>query len=514
MRFLVVAAAVAGIHAQTVPQFSDPQRLQKLTETFPEIDRTLERWHTERGAPGLVYGIVIDGKLAHVRAFGQSNLEAKTPVTPRTVFRIASMTKSFTALAVLKLRDEGKLSLEDPISRFIPQFSRMPLATRDAAPIRVRHLLTHGAGFPEDNPWGDQQLGISEETLDAWLNAGVPFSNPTELQFEYSNYGFALLGRIISVASGTPYAEYLDREILKPLGMTASALEPAKVPAALRAIGYRRKPDRKYEEEKPLPHGAFGAMGGLLTSAEDLARYVAFHLAAWPPRDEAETGPVRRSSVREMQEMGRSSGLTVRSATGTAPLSVVSGAYGYGLGVSRDCRFRHIVGHGGGLPGFGSFMLWLPEHGVGLFAMSNLTYAGPAGALHQALDAMKRTGALQSRELPPSPVLTMTRDTIYKSFWQTWDEAAVGKAAANNLLLDEPAEQRKAGLAKLRARGGKCTGTSEVAAENLLRGTFRIDCENGPVHVTFTLAPTQPPTIQHLAFSEQPRSNGDNVCRP
>ena len=90
-------------------------------------------------------------------------------MTADTVFRIASMTKSFTALAILKLRDEGKLSLEDPVSKWIPEFARMELPTRDAPPLRIRHLLSHSAGFPEDNPWGDQQLSATDAQLTAWL---------------------------------------------------------------------------------------------------------------------------------------------------------------------------------------------------------------------------------------------------------------------------------------------------------------------------------------------------------
>jgi hypothetical protein len=91
---------------------------------------------------------------------------------------------------------------------------------------------------------------------------------------------------------------------------------------------------------------------------------------------------------------------------------VRSQAYGYGVNISRDCHFSHIVGHGGGLPGFGSYMMWLPDYGVGMFAMTNLTYAGPAAALVEAFEILQATGALQPRELPPSPSLVSTHDVI------------------------------------------------------------------------------------------------------
>src|SRR3989442_985739 len=183
------------------------------------------------------------------------------------------MTKSFTALAILKLRDEGKLSLDDPASKWIPELGNLKYPTRDSAPIRIRNLLTHGAGFPEDNPWGDRQLAIPNERMTKWLMEGLPFSTAPDTAYEYSNYGFALLGRIVSKASGVPYSEYLAKNILAPLGMRSTTLEAATLPANVRAMGYRLL-EKEYFEEPSLPHGAFGSMGGLLTSARDLGRYV------------------------------------------------------------------------------------------------------------------------------------------------------------------------------------------------------------------------------------------------
>ena len=510
---MLAPIVLAALMAAPVPRFLDSERRQKLESGFAEADKLFERFHQVRGTPGLVYGIVIDGQLAHLKAFGVREVDSKSPVTADTVFRIASMTKSFTALAVLKLRDEEKLSLEDPVSKWIPEFAKMEYPTRDADTIRVRHLLSHSAGFPEDNPWGDQQLGISDAELDAWLKKGIPFSSSPGTAYEYSNYGFALAGRVIQKASGRSYRDYVEREILAPLGMKFSTLEPSAVPAGRRAVGYRRLRDGKYQEEKPLAHGAFGAMGGLLVSSGDLARYVAFMLDAFPPRDDAERGPVRRSSVREMQQMWRISDLTAIGATSERPLSVTTAGYGFGLRISRDCRFGHIVGHGGGLPGFGSYMMWLPEYGVGMFAMSNLTYAGPSAPMSEAFDALRRTGGLKPRQIPAPPVLTSTRDAIF-GLWSNWDDVKAGSVAANNLFVDIPAPQRKAEIERIKARVGACSDVTAVEPENLLRGVFRLNCERGTVRVMFTLAPTQPPTVQHLSFNDNPPSGDSNVCRP
>ena len=460
---------------------------------MPEVDRLFQRYAADRKISGMVWGVVIDGKLAHVQSVGVRDRSANTPVTADTVFRIASMTKSFTALAILKLRDDGKLSLEDPVSKWIPEFAKMELPTRDSAPLRVRNLMSHSAGFPEDNPWGDQQLAASDADLTKWLEKGIPFSTAPGTRYEYSNYAFGLLGRIVTKAAGVPYETYVRTQILAKLHMDNSTFEFQQVPANIRATGYRLQPDGTYLAEAPLPHGVFGAMGGLLTTANDLGKYVAFHLAAWPPRDDADNGPVRRASVREMAHLWTPSNLTLKGANAT------ESGYGYGLRVSSDCRFEHIIAHGGGLPGFGSYMAWLPEYGVGMFAMANQTYVGPSEPINQAWDALIKTGALQKRELPASSALTKMHDHI-ANLWKRWDEAEAKQIAAMNFFLDTPVAQRKSEMQKLKDEVGECRAAGPVIAENWLRGQFNISCAKGTVGVFFTLAPTQPPALQHLEF--------------
>ncbi len=489
-----------------VPRFTDPARRSKLEAAFPEIEKLFEKFQQQKGIPGMVFGVVIDGGLVLVKAFGVRDRKSKDAVTPETAFRIASMTKSFTVLAVLKLRDEGKLSLEDPAAKWIPEMAQWKYPTRDTAPIRIRELLTHGAGFPEDNPWGDRQLAVSEEKLTQWLQQGLPFSTAPDTAYGYSNYGFALLGRIVSKASGVPYREYLEKQILARIGMRASSLEPETIPAGVRAIGYKKIGDQ-YVEEPSLAHGTFGAMGGLVTTAGDLAKYVAYQLSAYPPRDDEESGPVRRSSQREMQRAARTSNLTASRPAPDAPLQAGVNSYGYGLRISTDCRFEHIVGHGGGLPGFGSYMMWLPDYGVGMFAMANLTYAGPAPPMNDAFDALRKTGALRPRELPPSAALTATRDSILR-LWSKWNDVEAEALAADNLFLDTSAEQRREEIGKIKADMGQCGQIGEVQAENLLRGKFRLGCDRGIVDAAFTLAPTMPPRLQFLRFTPAVRLEG------
>ena len=488
-------ARAAALRAEPA-RFTDPDRVAKLSATFGEIDRVFREFAERQHVPGAVWGIVIDGRLAHVGVSGYRDVAARSPVDSGTVFRIASMTKSFTAMAILKLRDEGKLSLDDPVERWVPELAGLSYPTTDSPKITVRHLLSHAEGFPEDNPWGDQQLAVSDEDMSRMMRAGIPFSNAPGVAYEYSNYGFAILGRIVTNASGVPYRRYIAEHVLRPLGMTSTTLEPASVPKDRLAQGYRWE-DEQWKLEPQLPDGAFGAMGGMLTSMRDLGVYVGALLGAWPPRDGPETGPVSRATLREMQQIHRPRpAFVTRGATGALALS--SGGYGYGLGISGDCNFAHIVAHSGGLPGFGSIMRWLPEYGVGIIAFGNRTYTGWGAPTTEALNLMLRTGALVPRTPMPAPVLVQRRDEVTRLVLG-WDDRLADSIAAVNLFLDRSADRRKAEIASLKSQVGPCrAGTGFDVVENALRGQWTLPCERGALRVSITLAPTTPPLVQHL----------------
>ena len=201
---VLLTATLAATADYPAPQFADPGRVAKLQTAMPEIDRLFRAYATDKKIPAMVWGVVIDDKVAHLGSFGVRDRATQAPVAADTAFRIASMTKSVTALAVLKLRDDGRLALEDPVSRWIPAFARMERPTRDTPPLTIRQLLSHSAGFPEDNPWGDQQLNATDAMLDDWLAKGIPFSTPPGTRYEYSNYAFGLLGRVVTKAAGVP----------------------------------------------------------------------------------------------------------------------------------------------------------------------------------------------------------------------------------------------------------------------------------------------------------------------
>jgi CubicO group peptidase (beta-lactamase class C family) len=269
------------------------------------------------------------------------------------------------------------------------------------------------------------------------------------------------------------------------------------VPASRLAHGYRLQ-DGQWLEEPQLANGSFGSMGGMLTSVSDLGKWVAYMLDAWPPRDGTEYGPVKRSSRREMQQVWRFSGASAVMDTAANTVTLSAGGYGYGLGVTRTCLFPSLVSHSGGLPGFGSIMRWLPEYGVGIVALGNLTYTGWGGVTSQALDALVRTGGLEARAPQPAPVLVTRRDQVTRLI-NHWDEPLADSLAAMNLYRDESKPRRRAEIERLvAAAGGSCRNSGPFIAENALRGRWRMRCANGDIGVGITLAPTEPATVQYL----------------
>jgi len=141
---------------------TDERRLEKIKEALLAIRTLFEKEFNTNHFPALVYGIVVDGELFTSHSFGYIDLEKQTAATSKSLFRIASMTKSFIAMGIIKLRDENKLRLDDPVDQYISEFKATDLLTSDAPIITIRHLLTHTSGMPEDDPWADRQMSITD----------------------------------------------------------------------------------------------------------------------------------------------------------------------------------------------------------------------------------------------------------------------------------------------------------------------------------------------------------------
>ncbi|HVF37214.1 MAG TPA: serine hydrolase domain-containing protein [Sphingomicrobium sp.] len=465
--------------------------------TLVEVDRIFADWRLSAHAPGLVYGIVADGRPVHVRTFGVLDTGTSAPVRPDSLFRIASMSKAFTALAILKLRDEGKLRLDDPAELYVPELKGWSYPTADAAKIRVRDLLNHSAGMVEDNPWGDRQQVLTEAEFTTLLKAGVPFSRAPGLSMEYSNVGYALLGRIITNVSGQPYQEYIRSGLMLPLGMSSTTFDVFTSPVARRAIGYRWQ-DNRWVREPDMKDGAFGAMGGVETSAQDYARWIAFLLSAWPARDGPDNGPVRRSTVREIVTGSNFAGGRDRNtAAGGTPCRQAV-AYAMGWGVADDCDLGRIVSHGGGYPGYGSIAMLLPDKGVGIFAFSNRTYGGPSLPATRALLALNKAGALKDRPLAVSAGLA----SAYDAARSVWRSGNIGSAPlANNVLMDRDAVAWAKLVSGVKSEVGNCPATEPVQPLSAMEGRFTWTCSHGRVEGRVQRAPTPTVTIQALEFA-------------
>ena len=496
-------AAGAALAMLVAPSLAAQADRTKMATAFADIDRLFTDFATQQHVPGAAWGIIVDGELAHAGASGVRDIASKAPVDADTVFRIASMTKSFTAMSILKLRDQGKLSLEDLAEKYVPEMKGLAYPTTDSPRITIRHLLSHAEGFPEDNPWGDRQLADSDERLSQMIKGGIPFSNAPGIAYEYSNYGFAILGRIVSNVSGVKYTDFVTANVLKPLGMTSTSLEPSTVPPNRLAHGYRWE-DNVWKNEPLLSNGSFGSMGGMLTSVRDLSRYVGVFLSAWPPRDGPEAAPIKRSSLREMQQVWRPAPASVVRDRSTGAVQLNSGGYGFGLRISQSCSFRHIVSHGGGLPGFGTVMTWLPEHGVGIIAFGSLTYTGWGRAATEAFERLSKSGGMAPRLPTPSPALTRAREAVSRLI-VSWVDKLADEIAAENLFLDQSKDRRRSEIERLRETVGACTpGSGFDDVPNALRGRWTMSCEKGNLEVAITLAPTMPPKVQMLEVRVAP----------
>lgn len=468
------------------------------------IDERMLAFQKESHVPGMVWGVVKDGRLMHFTANGVQSLETGERVTGDSLFRIASMSKAFTALAILKLRDEGKLQLDALAETYVPELKAWTYPTSDSPRIRVRDLLSHVGGMVTDDPWGDRQQPMPEAEFTRLLKDGVPFTRAPQTRFEYSNVGYALLGRIVTNVSGKPYDQYIMGEIMRPLGMNDTRYEVRDAPMARTAVGYRWE-NEAWSPEPVLPHGVFGAMGGVQTSANDYVKWMTFLLDAWPARDGPETGPVKRASVRELSQGLNFPMIVKRPGLEEGQSCSYANTYAMGMNASQDCDLGFALGHSGGYPGYGSNLLLLPDQGVGLFVFANRTYAGPSLTNRLAALELHKAGMLKGRTWPVSGMLAEAHKAVGAMY--AAGSVKPGEAAlAMNFLLDRSAENWAAEFARLKEQAGECKPETPVilGASGDLDGYFTWTCEKGEMDGNIVLAPTRKVGIQSLRFGFVP----------
>ena len=465
-----------------IPRFTDPRRKEKLLAAVPQLERHFAELATTAKLPGLAVGLVIDGELAWSKGYGVRDVDSKLPVDADTVFRLASLTKSFTGMAVLQLRDEGKLSLDEPAQKYLPELAGIVYPTRDSPLLTLRMLLTHLGGLPHDPPTPSEDRGPTEEGILKFLQGfqldATPNVNPA-----YSNFGFELAGSIVARVSGIPYRDYLISHVLRPLGMTSTGFEADEKRLA---SGYLWDHET-LTHPKRIELGA-DAGGGLFSTLHDLARYAAFELSAWPPRDDADDGPLRRSSVREAQQIGSWWGLQVEPRAPGQPTRATASGYGFGWGHDETCDFDAVVAHSGSLvDGYRSTLYALPDRGVAIVALANsvpFTDDLEDGVM-EGLRLLDATGALAKRVLEPTRPMQVARDALL-ALTVHWDEVA-----ATSAFIPEDASALPtihAHFVEDRTLVGACHVTT-TTVEDRLHLRWEMACDRGGEHFTMELSP-------------------------
>lgn len=326
----------------------------------------------EHHVPGAAVGIVKGGKLAWSAGFGFADLVSRRPCDEHTLFQIGSITKTFTAAAILQLCDWRLFGLDEPLGRYIGEFRGVRNRFGTIDQITLRRLLTHHSGLVDEPPTGHWKTGTPLMMAD--IMASIPrleIAIEPDSAYKYSNLGYAFLGELVARVSGRPYADYVCDEILRPLGMESSCFRIPDTARSIAATGYASHPYEDlpaasvpWDEQaaapsgEPEPAGGYSASGGLRSSVADLARWISFQFST----GEAAGEGARVLSERSLREMHR--------VYSTEP----DWKTGYCLAWSAtrigDDIYLH---HGGAVPGFLSFIAFNKLYGVGVIALTNST---------------------------------------------------------------------------------------------------------------------------------------------
>jgi CubicO group peptidase (beta-lactamase class C family) len=454
-------------------------------------------------APSLVYGALAGGGLVASGGFGTLDGTGTAP-TVHTAYRLASITKSFTAAALLWLRDAGGLSLDAPVTDFLPASADLRRPTADAPVPTLRMLATMSGGLPHDDPWADRQEAMADAELDALLAAGIRFPFVPGTRWEYSNLGYTLLGRAIQVAAGRSYHAVVEEEILAPLGLASTGFSADVAAPGGVAVGHHRIADTWV----PLAftgRGAFSPLGGLFSTVTDLTQWMQFFIDGHRGR---RGGPLSPATRREMQQGYR---MIPPGSDGAPPLPLTT-AYGFGLVVEQDPVRGEIVSHSGGYPGFSAHMRWHPVTGLGVVAFENATYAGvsqPATvALGLLLDDVGRRPGWE-----PWPE-TLAAQAAVMALLRSWDDALAERLFSDNVALDEPYDRRRAAITAMLARAGALGEIDDERGEAPSDRSWRVRGEHADLRCEIALTPLQPPRVQTLEIKLEPRGAGNGDTAP
>ncbi|MBM4438909.1 MAG: serine hydrolase [Candidatus Rokubacteria bacterium] len=374
---------------------------------FDRLSAWIEGQMAVRGWPGLSIGVVRDQQLVWARGFGWADVERRVAATPGTRYRVASITKTFTATAILQLRDAGKLRLDDEVRAHLPWFTpATPFA--DAPPITIRHLITHTAGLPREAPfpyWTDGAFPPLAQIRAAIATQASVL--PTETRWKYSNLALVVAGEVVAAASGESWGAYLTRHVLEPLGMRDTRVDtPAPDdPRLARPYGRRLASGERLAAHASDVAGV-SAAAGLTTTVEDLARFVMQQL-----RTGAGGGILRPSTLLEMQ---RIHWLEPEWQAG----------WGLGFHIVRVGR-RTLVGHAGVLRGYRSDYRFAPAEKLGVIVLINGDDGEPRLVVDKAFEWL-------APELAPAAPPAATPDPA----WQRYVGRYRGPMRDTEVLLD------------------------------------------------------------------------------
>jgi CubicO group peptidase (beta-lactamase class C family) len=466
--------------APPLPAFPNPDRRERLLESVPRLSQRIEQLMAADHIPGLAAGLVIDDELAWAQGFGVADLETGRPVTPKTTFRIGSITKTFTMTAILRLRDEGKLELDDPVAAHLPSASAIGHPTDEPRGFTIRQVLLHASGLPRVGTFdfeGPDHV-VDRAEIEASL-AALELEAVPGLTRSYSNLGYVLLGLLIEDVTGEGYRDHVDRVVLAPLGMRSSVWRTADVRTEL-AMPYA------YENGRPIPkhhedHGAASAGGGLYSTVEDMARYAAFQLDAWPPRSGDDPGPLRRASVREAQDIHFAPHAGVRFDATHHPHAGLGGQ-GLAWGVSRHCALGHVVGHSGRDHGYTAAIVLLPTRGVGVVLLSNQHATNLFELGELLLEDLAESPALTEREVPPDPDLERRARELLAA-GSEGDEPRLRALLSADAWTPERSAKLLERWARVRERVGPCEPATAVEVQGSTQATVRGTCERGRISI-------------------------------
>ena len=360
-----------------------------VLETWVDAQLAYER------IPGISMGVVHDQELIWSKGFGYADVERMAPATPRTIYSICSISKLFTSIGVLQLRDRGHLRLDDPVATHLPWFA-IQETYPGAAPITIEGLLTHSAGLPREAAfpyWTEASFPTSEQIIQEVSNQETLY--PARTYYQYSNLGLTLAGEIVTQVSGEPYADYVQRNILDPLGLDDTSPE---IPDAHRggqlATGYGSFRRDGTRATLPFYHvEGIAPAAGYASTVEDLAKFASWQFGI------LEHGGDEVLAANTLREMQRVHWLDPNWRT--------TRGLGFGVWRSDDKTF---VGHGGSCPGYRTQLAMRPQEQFAAIFMTNaqgvntglytrVAYEIVAPAIASALDA-------DHEDPPPDPMLS------------------------------------------------------------------------------------------------------------